>query len=763
MRVRHSPRARRLRLVLVPGAGPELVVPVRTGTRAIDSASQTLAPWLEHALARQQPYTLGLARPGVAWHGGGSVLALARHGWRRAPNGARSARGTRTRCRGRRRGARALVPREALTTLDASIERQAPRLGVAPKTVAVRDQRTRWGSCSSRGTLSFSWRLLLAPAWVLDDVVCHELCHLLVANHSRGFWRLFATVGRRPIRARGCARTVLSFPSTARPIASAHHEHDRLRETRRTFRLHVPDDYEFTRDVVEHWAAQHPGKLALVAVDPRGEDRREISFGDLARASRRVANALEGLGITAGERAFVMLPRIPEWYELLLGMFRHGVIPMPATTLCTARDIAQRIERAQATIAVVDDEAAAKLATVRDQCSSLRHVIVVGAPAEAGDERYEDLRARASDTEPTGRVTRADDPLLLYFTSGTVAAPKMVLHTHASMGAGHEITARFWQDLTPADLHWTFSDTGWAKAAWGEALRTVAHGRVGVPLGSARQARSRALPARARALRRDDLLRAADALPCLRAARSRRLRPGARAPHRLGRRAAQPGGHPRLARGDRYDDLRRLRADRDGQPGRQLPLPRGAPGLDGQADAGHRRRRRLGRRRAPRARRGGQHRARDRARAAHRPDAGLLARRRRQRRGRSATAGTSPATAPSRTRTATSGSSAAPTTSSSRPRTASARSRSSRRWSSTRPSWSRPSSASRTPTAPASSRRSSSWRRATRASDALARELQEHVKTVTAPYKYPREIEFVDALPKTISGKIRRSELRERS
>ncbi|HMG99576.1 MAG TPA: AMP-binding protein, partial [Gaiellales bacterium] len=99
---------------------------------------------------------------------------------------------------------------------------------------------------------------------------------------------------------------------------------------------------------------------------------------------------------------------------------------------------------------------------------SLRHVIVVGTPAEAGAERYDDLLARASDAAPTQRVTRADDPLLLYFTSGTVAAPKMVLHTHASMGAGHEITARFWQDLTPADLHWTFSDTGWAKAAWGK-------------------------------------------------------------------------------------------------------------------------------------------------------------------------------------------------------------------------------------------------------------------------------------------------------
>ena len=160
---------------------------------------------------------------------------------------------------------------------------------------------------------------------------------------------------------------------------------------RRTFRLQVPENFEFTRDVVEQWAGQHPGKLALVAVDERGEGRREISFGELAAASRRVANALDALGVTAGERAFVMLPRIPAWYELLLGMFRRGVVPMPATTLCTPRDIAQRIERAQATIAVVDEEAAAKLAEVRDRCTSLRHMIVVG---DAGRGRQRALRRR---------------------------------------------------------------------------------------------------------------------------------------------------------------------------------------------------------------------------------------------------------------------------------------------------------------------------------------------------------------------------------
>jgi predicted metal-dependent hydrolase len=193
VRLRRSSRARRLRLVLVPGVGPELVVPARTRPGAIDSALKTLAPWLERALARQQPGALGLARPGVAWHGGEPVpvrvttASRASAGWSagalelRAPDAEGAALALE---RWYRSSARA--------ALEASLERQAPGVGATPRALAVRDQRTRWGSCSERGTLSFSWRLLLAPAWVLDDVVCHELCHLHVANHSQAFWRLFA-------------------------------------------------------------------------------------------------------------------------------------------------------------------------------------------------------------------------------------------------------------------------------------------------------------------------------------------------------------------------------------------------------------------------------------------------------------------------------------------------------------------------------------------------------------------------------------------
>lgn len=238
--------------------------------------------------------------------------------------------------------------------------------------------------------------------------------------------------------------------------------------TRRSFRLAVPDDYEFARDIVDAWAKHAPQKVALVAVDPGGGNRRELTFADLSASSNRVANALAAIGVAAGERAFVMLPRIPEWYEVLLGMFKRGVIPMPATTLCTPRDLADRIARAEASVAVVDREGAEKLLEVLDRCPTLQHLIVVGEPPDGRFRPYAELMRDAAATTPDARATHKHDPLLLYFTSGTVSAPKMVLHTHASMGAGHEITARFWQDLNERDLHWTISDTGWAKAAWGK-------------------------------------------------------------------------------------------------------------------------------------------------------------------------------------------------------------------------------------------------------------------------------------------------------
>jgi acyl-coenzyme A synthetase/AMP-(fatty) acid ligase len=239
-------------------------------------------------------------------------------------------------------------------------------------------------------------------------------------------------------------------------------------ETRASFRLEVPEVYNYARDVVDAWAAKEPGKLALLAVGPDGGDPRRFSFADLAASSNRAANFLAARGVRKNDRVFVMLPRIPDWYDVMLGCIKLGAVPMPGTTLLTGRDIAYRLDRAGATVAVTDPEGAAKVDEASKRLGvSLERLCIGEPPAPAGWTSWAGGLGEASDQPPAVEPTRSDDPLLIYFTSGTVAT-KMVLHTQASLGIGHQITARFWQDLKPTDLHWTLSDFGWAKAAWGK-------------------------------------------------------------------------------------------------------------------------------------------------------------------------------------------------------------------------------------------------------------------------------------------------------
>ncbi len=115
--------------------------------------------------------------------------------------------------------------------------------------------------------------------------------------------------------------------------------------TRSTFRLEVPEVYNYARDVVDAWAAKEPAKLALLAVGPDGGNPRRYSFADLAASSNRAARFLASLGVRKGDPVFVMLPRIPEWYDVVLGCIKLGAVPMPGTTLLTARDIDYRTSR----------------------------------------------------------------------------------------------------------------------------------------------------------------------------------------------------------------------------------------------------------------------------------------------------------------------------------------------------------------------------------------------------------------------------------
>ena len=226
--------------------------------------------------------------------------------------------------------------------------------------------------------------------------------------------------------------------------------------------LTAPADYNWAYDVVDRWAAD-PQKLALLHISPQGVEQR-ITFDALRLQSNRFANALETLGVRRGDRALVVLPRLVAWWETMLGLMKLGVVSMPGTALLTTKDLAYRVNVSTARVAITDAANAHKFDEIRDQCPTLELLIVVDGE-HAGWQSYPALLSAAS-PERERLPTPSGDPCLVYFTSGTVGPPKMVLHTHVSCPLGHATTGKYWLDLKPDDLHWNLSDTGWAKAAW---------------------------------------------------------------------------------------------------------------------------------------------------------------------------------------------------------------------------------------------------------------------------------------------------------
>jgi acyl-coenzyme A synthetase/AMP-(fatty) acid ligase len=234
------------------------------------------------------------------------------------------------------------------------------------------------------------------------------------------------------------------------------------------FRLDVPERFNFARDVIGHWA-QDPQKLAMLWLGPDGSERR-LTFGHFAERSDRFADALQRSGVRRGDRVMVQLPRVPEWWEVLLGCFKAGAVAVPGTILLTAKDIQYRTQLAEGVAYVTDAEGARKVDQVRGECPTLNQLFQVsGEPVSEGWRSYA-KELEEADGSYQAVDTASADPALIYFTSGTVGNPKMVLHTHASYPIGHQITGRFWLDLKPDDLHLNISETGWAKAAWSSFL-----------------------------------------------------------------------------------------------------------------------------------------------------------------------------------------------------------------------------------------------------------------------------------------------------
>ena len=237
-------------------------------------------------------------------------------------------------------------------------------------------------------------------------------------------------------------------------------------QARRGLKLTIPEFYNFGFDCIDR-RAREGDKAAFVYVDANTGAEQSYRFSALSRASNRFANVLLGLGAKKGDFAFSMIPRIPAWYETLIGCIKTGVVAMPGTNLLQPKDIEYRLNKSRARFAIVTAEHAAKIDAVRAKCPHLEHCIVIGA-ARPRWVHYEAAAAAALEALDPAKVerTRADEMMLAYFTSGTTAFPKMVPRAH-SYAIAHAITARYWQDLRETDVHWTLSDTGWAKAAWG--------------------------------------------------------------------------------------------------------------------------------------------------------------------------------------------------------------------------------------------------------------------------------------------------------
>ena len=223
------------------------------------------------------------------------------------------------------------------------------------------------------------------------------------------------------------------------------------------FRWPRPEQFNWALDYFEPLAHGNP-RTALWIVDEGGEETR-LTFHELNERSNRVASFLRQQGVRRGSRLLLMLPNVAALWEVTLAAMKLGAVVSPATLLLSPADIADRIERGGLSHVVADAGCVDKFVDM----PGVYRRIAVGRPV-AGWEPYAAAAQATAEPMADGR-TLSSDPLLLYFTSGTTARPKIVLHTHASYAIGH-LSTMYWIGLRAGDLHLNISSPGWAKHAW---------------------------------------------------------------------------------------------------------------------------------------------------------------------------------------------------------------------------------------------------------------------------------------------------------
>ena len=236
------------------------------------------------------------------------------------------------------------------------------------------------------------------------------------------------------------------------------------------FRIIVPENFNFGYDVVDEAAAANPDKIALVWCDDKGGEK-VFTFGQLKHFSDKTANFFSSLGIRKGDPVMLVLKRRFEFWFCILALHKIGAIAIPATHLLTPKDIVYRNNAAdiKMIVSVSDEIVIRHIEESEAQSPSLALKILVGG-SRAGwlDFKAEIERAPEFFPRPLGdSATSNSDIMLLYFTSGTTGMPKMVQHDF-TYPLGHILTAKYWQNVQEDGLHLTVADTGWAKAVWGK-------------------------------------------------------------------------------------------------------------------------------------------------------------------------------------------------------------------------------------------------------------------------------------------------------